>query len=127
MPPPLLLLPLVSVRVDRLQAQCRAAGLTGAAAGDDASRLHALFDVALSHGLGSIVVDYVFEVCSDRFYTSRCAAPALLLLCQAAACLSLTASRIVLLTQCVKQPGKWSLSPAAESHGAAVPDQSMSP
>ena len=69
--------------MDRLYAQCRAAGLTGASAGDDASRLHALFDVALSHGLGSIVVDYVCEVCSDRFYTSRCAAPALLLLYQA--------------------------------------------
>lgn len=54
-------------------AQCRAAGLTGAAASDDVARLHALFDVALGHGLGSLVVDYVIEVCSDRFSTSRSA------------------------------------------------------
>ncbi len=52
-------------------AQCRAAGLTGAAASNDVARLHALFDVALGHGLGSLVVDYVVEVCSDRFSTSR--------------------------------------------------------
>lgn len=51
--------------------QCRAAGLTGATGSNDVARLHALFDVALGHGLGSLVVDYVIEVCSDPFYTSR--------------------------------------------------------
>ncbi len=98
-----------------MQTQCRAAGLTGAAAGDDASRLHALFDVALSHGLGSIVVDYVFEVCSDRYYTSRCAALLPCCYCfKQHARISLSATLVVYFTQCVKQPGDWPLSQAAE-------------
>ncbi|KAK9824980.1 hypothetical protein WJX81_002675 [Elliptochloris bilobata] len=59
--------------------QCRAAGLTGAPGSNDVARLHALFDVALGHGLGSLVVDYVVEVCSDRFYTSSDALEAYLL------------------------------------------------
>ena len=63
----------ISRLITTITTQCRAAGLTGAAGGNDVARLHALFDVALGHGLGSLVVDYVIEVCSDPFYTSRCA------------------------------------------------------
>ena len=49
-----------------------AAGLTTAPAGDnDVALLHALFDVALRNGLGSVVYDYVVEVCSDKYCTSR--------------------------------------------------------
>ena len=52
--------------------ECRAAGVTAAPAGDnDVALLHALFDVALSNGLGCLVYDYVVEVCSDRYCTSR--------------------------------------------------------
>lgn len=38
---------------------------------DDVHRLHALFDVALQHGLASVIIDYVLEVCSDPTLTSR--------------------------------------------------------
>lgn len=52
--------------------QCRAAGLTAAPVSDnDVAILHALFDVALHSGLGSLVYDYVVEVCSDKYCTSR--------------------------------------------------------
>ena len=47
------------------------AGLTQIAAKDDVERLYLLFDVAVSHGLGGIILDYVTEVCSDPFCTSR--------------------------------------------------------
>jgi hypothetical protein len=51
---------------------CRAAELTTAPASDnDVALLHALFDVALRNGLGSLVYDYVVEVCSDKYCTSR--------------------------------------------------------
>ena len=55
-----------------LLLQCRAAGLTAAPSSDnDVAHLHALFDVALQYGLGSLVYDYVVEVCSDKYCTSR--------------------------------------------------------
>ena len=38
------------------------AGLVPSSANDDIARLHALFDVALDHGMGSLVRDYVTEV-----------------------------------------------------------------
>lgn len=38
---------------------------------DDIARLHALFDVAVSHGLPSLIVDYVEDVCADSSLTSR--------------------------------------------------------
>lgn len=43
-----------------------AAGLVPAGASDDIARLHALFDVALDHGLGGLVRDYVAEVGAER-------------------------------------------------------------
>lgn len=46
-------------------------GLTNTDAQGDVECLHALFDVAVSHGLGNVVLDYVVEVCSDPFLTSR--------------------------------------------------------
>lgn len=45
-----------------LHAQAAQAGLCPAAANDDIARLHALFDVALDHGMGGIVSDYIAEV-----------------------------------------------------------------
>ena len=45
---------------------CHAAG-----ASDDLQRLHAVFTVALNNGLGSLIHDYVVEVCSDSSFTSR--------------------------------------------------------
>ncbi|PRW59389.1 E3 ubiquitin- ligase HOS1 [Chlorella sorokiniana] len=54
-----------------LYAHAAEAGLVPAGAGgDDIARLHALFDVALDHGMGGLVRDYVAEVCSDRLLTS---------------------------------------------------------
>ena len=38
---------------------------------DDVERLYLLFDLALAQGLGCLVLDYVTEVCSDPFCTSR--------------------------------------------------------
>ena len=38
------------------------AGLVPASASDDIARLHALFDVALDNGMGSLVRDYVTEL-----------------------------------------------------------------
>ena len=55
-----------------LLLQCRAAGLTaGPNSEHDVAHLHALFDIALQYGLGSLVYDYVVEVCSDKYCTSR--------------------------------------------------------
>ncbi|EIE19378.1 hypothetical protein COCSUDRAFT_44718 [Coccomyxa subellipsoidea C-169] len=63
-----------------LLLQCRAAGLTAAPNSDnDVAHLHALFDVALQYGLGSLVYDYVVEVCSDKYCTSSDALEAYLL------------------------------------------------
>lgn len=58
--------------LQELHQQCIEAGLVPAtaAATDDISRLHALFDVCLDHGLGSLVLDYVSDVCADRLLTS---------------------------------------------------------
>lgn len=55
-----------------LYQQCIEADLVPAAAvaSDDIARLHSLFDVALDHGMGSLVLDYVNEVCADRLLTS---------------------------------------------------------
>lgn len=59
-----------------LLLQCRAAGLTaGPNSEHDVAHLHALFDVALQYGLGSLVYDYVVEVCSDKYCTSRSGPP----------------------------------------------------
>jgi hypothetical protein len=55
-----------------LLVQCRSAGLTAASLADnDVAHLHALFDVALHYGLGTFIYDYVVEVCSDKYCTSR--------------------------------------------------------
>ncbi|BDA43683.1 E3 ubiquitin-protein ligase HOS1 [Coccomyxa sp. Obi] len=63
-----------------LLLQCRAAGLTaGPNSEHDVAHLHALFDVALQYGLGSLVYDYVVEVCSDKYCTSSDALEAYLL------------------------------------------------
>ena len=50
---------------------CRAAGLSSATPADDVACLHALFDVAISRGLGCWVYDYVRDVCADSTLTSR--------------------------------------------------------
>ena len=50
-----------------LYAHAAEAGLLPAGAGgDDIARLHALFDVALDHGMGGLVRDYVAEVKGGR-------------------------------------------------------------
>ena len=52
--------------------QCCISGLIAVPrAEDDVQRLHALFDLAQQHGLASVVVDYILEVCSDETLTSR--------------------------------------------------------
>ncbi|GAB4815684.1 hypothetical protein N2152v2_002730 [Parachlorella kessleri] len=58
--------------LQELYARCLEAGVlpATAAALDDISRLHSLFDLALDHGLGSLVLDYVTDVCGDRLLTS---------------------------------------------------------
>lgn len=45
-----------------LHEQAAEVGLAAAAAADDIARLHAMFDVALDHGLGGLVHDYLAEV-----------------------------------------------------------------
>ena len=32
---------------------------------DEAKQLHALFDLVLDHGLGSVIVDFIWEVCAN--------------------------------------------------------------
>ena len=46
-------------------------GLTDTAARDDVECLYRVFDIALAHGLGCVVLDYILEVCSDPAQTSR--------------------------------------------------------
>ena len=57
--------------VQILYEKCLEAGIAKPGARDDVERLLLLFDIALAHGLGSIILDYVLEVCSDPFFTSR--------------------------------------------------------
>jgi hypothetical protein len=45
-----------------LYAQAAAADLVPQTAADDIGRLHSLFDVALDHGLGGLILDYIAEV-----------------------------------------------------------------
>jgi hypothetical protein len=61
-----------SSTLQHLYNQCVEAGLlpASAAAIDDITRLHSLFDVALDHGMGSLVLDHVVDVCADRLLTS---------------------------------------------------------
>lgn len=52
--------------------QCCTSGLIATpTAADDVQRLHALFDIAIQHGMTSLLVDYILEVCSDAALTSR--------------------------------------------------------
>lgn len=52
--------------------QCCTSGLIPVPrAEDDVQRLHALFDLALQHGLAAVAVDYILEVCADQTLTSR--------------------------------------------------------
>ncbi len=65
--------------LEELHARCAAAGLAPAAPPpSDLARLHALFDVALAHGLAAVVADYVADVCADLALTSPDPAAALL-------------------------------------------------
>ena len=64
--------------VRALAARLAAAGLAnaGGGAGDadgdaDVAALHAVFDAALTGGLGCYILDYVVEVCGDPLMTSR--------------------------------------------------------
>ena len=57
-------------RVHHLHTVCHRAGLAGPCAGD-VQKLHAVFDVVIAHGLGSLVLDYLQLVCSDEHFTSR--------------------------------------------------------
>ena len=58
--------------VQSVYAACQRAGLTAQPCASDVQRLHAVFNVAASSGLASLIVDYVALVCSDPFFTSRC-------------------------------------------------------
>lgn len=53
-----------------LYNSCRSARLTDVEAPTDVSALEAVFDVALRHGLGSLILDYVHEVCMSRTLVS---------------------------------------------------------
>lgn len=53
-----------------LYQKCRQQKLTTAEAASDVDALHAVFDVALSKGLGCLVLDYVQEVCLNRTLVS---------------------------------------------------------
>ena len=57
--------------VQTIYEQSLKVGLTDDTARGDVERLYSLFDLALAHGLSSIILDYVLEVCSDPFLTSR--------------------------------------------------------
>lgn len=46
-------------------------GLCSTTARDDVERLYSIFDLAVVHGMGSIVLDYVEAVCLDPFCSSR--------------------------------------------------------
>ena len=59
-------------RLHELVMQCQSAGLAAPVDGsNEVALLHALFDVALHNGLGSVVHDYVIEVAADKYCTSR--------------------------------------------------------
>jgi hypothetical protein len=45
-----------------LHEQCGSAGLLSISAVDDAERLYGVFNVALEHGLGSLVLAYIAQV-----------------------------------------------------------------
>jgi hypothetical protein len=60
-----------SRRYASVYRQAVAAGLLPARTLDDAATLHAIFDLAVDHGFGSWVLDYVEEVCSDEYCTSN--------------------------------------------------------
>ena len=45
-----------------LHKQCALANLLSSPAGDDAEKLYGLFNVALEHGLGSLILDYLKQV-----------------------------------------------------------------
>ena len=51
---------------------CQRAGLTSSPCASDVQRLHAVFEVAVLHGLACLVVDYLALVCADPLFTSRC-------------------------------------------------------
>jgi hypothetical protein len=53
------------------QSFCNSKLISSPLATDDVARLHAMFDVALTRGLTSVIVDYVTGVCSDPSLTSR--------------------------------------------------------
>lgn len=46
--------------------RCASGNLVPAAAVDDIARLHCIFDVALEHGMGHLVHDYLVEVSGTR-------------------------------------------------------------
>ena len=48
-----------------LHAQCVEANLLRSSAVDDAERLYGLFNVAVDHGLGSLVLDYISQVSNE--------------------------------------------------------------
>lgn len=49
-----------------LYQQAASAGLAPSEVADDVARLHLLFDIAVEHGLGGLVHDYVIEVGGGR-------------------------------------------------------------
>jgi hypothetical protein len=51
--------------------QAVAAGVLPARSVDEVQALHAVFDLAVEHGYGAWVLDYVEEVCSDEYCTSN--------------------------------------------------------
>jgi len=60
------------IKSHELVIQCQTAGLAAPVdASNDVAVLHALFDIALQNGLGSVVYDYVVEVAADKYCTSR--------------------------------------------------------
>lgn len=52
-----------------LHEQCESVGLLSTSADDDAERLYGIFNVALEHGLGSLVLAYIAQV--QPYYHSR--------------------------------------------------------
>jgi E3 ubiquitin-protein ligase HOS1 len=59
-------------RLHELVIQCQAGGLAAPVdTSNEVAMLHALFDVALQNGLGTLVYDYVEEVAADKYCTSR--------------------------------------------------------
>ena len=54
-----------------LHTACQRAGLSTGSCSSDVQRLHAVFDVLVAHGLGSLILDYIQLVCSNIHFTSR--------------------------------------------------------